>query len=169
MKKFLLTLATAFIAAFAMAQEYPVVTSVEELASYPDNTMVLFENLETVVVEKDMGYYVQTDYCLSDGTTIIGGNVYPVPAKFTAVGYLHTAKDWEGATYREFYVEEVKYVTTFATLGDLITFASSRSNYDIMMNSKRVKAESGNVFVTHVLGDYIFYYTVVKGCIFPDE
>ena len=163
MKKFLLTLATAFIAAFAMAQEYPVVTSVEELASYPDSTMVLFENLETVVVEKDMGYYVQTDYCLSDGTTIIGGNVYPVPAKFTAVGYLHTAEDWEGATYREFYVEEVKYVTTFATLGDLITFASSRSNYDIMMNSKRVKAESGNVFVTHVLGDYIFYYTVVKG------
>ena len=83
MKKFLLTLATAFVATFAMAQEaqeYTVVTSVEELNALPDSTMVLFEGIDVVVVEQDFGYYVSSTPCLSDGTTQIGGNAYPVPA-----------------------------------------------------------------------------------------
>lgn len=51
MRKFLLTLATAFVATLAMAQEYPTVASVEELNALPDSTIVLFENIQTVKVE----------------------------------------------------------------------------------------------------------------------
>ncbi len=159
MKKFLLTLVTAFIATFAFAQEYPVVTSLEELTSYEDGTTVEFQNIEVVVVEEDMGYYVNTKHCLSDGETQIGGNVYPIPACFTAIGYLHTAENWDGTTYREFYVESVKSVSRFGTLAELINYASQESNYEIMLNSPEVTAVSGSAIVSHVYGDYVFYST----------
>lgn len=161
MKKFLLTLATVFAAFGAFAAEYPVVTSVEELATYSDSTMVLFENIEVTVVKQDMGYYVQETPCLSDGTTQIGGNVWPVPAGFTAVGFVHTAENWDGTTYREFYVDSLCTVNKFASLGDLLRFASMDDYIDVLKRSTNVVAESGTAIITSVYEDYAFYYTMV--------
>lgn len=164
MRKFLLTLATAFVAAFAIAQDYTqVVSSIEELKALPDETIVLFENIDVVVVEQDMGYYVQKINCLSDGTTQINGETpFPMPLTFTAVGYLHTAEDYDGTTYREFYVMETKSVSKFATLGELVNFASSASNTTYVENSPLITAKNGNAVITHVYGDYVFYYTIVN-------
>ena len=162
MRKFLLTLAAAFVATLAMAQEYPTVASVEELNALPDSTIVLFENIQTVKVEQDMGYYVRTINCLSDGTTQIAGNVYPVPECFTAVGFAHTVEDYDGTTYREFLVDEVKSVSSFTSLGDLLNYSSIASNYNSMVNSPLVKANSGEAYVTHVYNDYVFYYTIIN-------
>ena len=161
MKKILLTLATVFAAFGAFAAEYPVVTSVEELATYSDSTMVLFENIEVTVVKQDMGYYVQETPCLSDGTTQIGGNIWPVPAGFTAVGFVHTAENYDGTTYREFYVDSVCTVNKFATLGDLLRFASMEDYVDVLKRSTNVVAESGTAIITSVYEDYAFYYTMV--------
>lgn len=163
MKKFLLTLAAAFIATFAMAAEYPVVTSVEELKSHPDNTMVLFENLQVSVVETDMGSWVDKNYYLSDLETAVGGNVYPIPAGFSAVGYLHTASRWDGSTYREFFVHHLTELQSFETLADLINFTTNSDYYDVLVASENVIAKSGTFIVTHVYNDYIFGYTVLSG------
>ncbi len=160
MKKILLSLVAAFFATFAMAQDYPVVTSVEELATYSDSTMVEFQNIQVVVQEVDMGYYVQTNYCLSDGTTQIGGNVYPVPDCFTAVGFVHTVNSWDGTSYREFYVDKVVSVSSFKTLAELIRYGSQESNREVITNSPGVKALEGTIVVTSVFDDYIFYYTM---------
>lgn len=167
MRKFLLTLATVFVASLAMAQEaqeYPVVTSVEELTSYPDSTMVLFENIEVVVIEEDMGYYVAKTPCLSDGTTHIGGDAspFPMPAAFSAVGFLHNFTDWEGNTYREFQVVNTTAVTAFSELGELVNFASMARNAEIVNNSPEIICKGGTAIVTHVMDDYIFYYTLVN-------
>lgn len=161
MRKILLTLATVFAAFGAFAAEYPVVTSVEELATYSDSTMVLFENIEVTVVKQDMGYYVQETPCLSDGITQIGGNVWPVPAGFTAVGFVHTAENYDGTTYREFYVDSLCTVNKFATLGDLLRFASMEDYVDVLKRSTNVVAESGTAIITSVYEDYAFYYTMV--------
>lgn len=163
MKKFLLTLAAAFIATFAMAAEYPVVTSVEELKSHPDNTMVLFENLQVSVVETDMGSWVDKSYYLSDLETAVGGNVYPIPAGFSAVGYLHTASRWDGSTYREFFVHQLTELQSFETLADLINFTTNSDYYDVLVASENVIAKRGTFIVTHVYNDYIFGYTVLSG------
>lgn len=160
MKKILLSLVAAFFATFAMAQDYPVVTSVEELATYADSTMVEFQNIQVVVQEVDMGYYVQTNYCLSDGTTQIGGNVYPVPDCFTAIGFVHTVVSWDGTSYREFYVEKVESVTSFKTLAALLQYGSQESNREVILNSPGVTALEGTIIVTSVYDDYIFYYTM---------
>ena len=165
MKKFLLTLATAFVATFAMAQEaqeYTVITSVEELNALPDSTMVLFEGIDVVVVEQDFGYYVSSTPCLSDGTTQIGGNVYPVPAKFSAVGLAHTVQSYDGSSYREFYVDSVTQVLVFDQLGELLRYGSQRSNAYVFENSPNLIVKGGTAVVTHTMGDWIFYYTMVN-------
>ena len=162
MRKFLLTLATVFVAVMAMAQDYPVVTTVEELNALDDSTMVEFQDIKVVTIEEDMGYYVQTTYCLSDGTTQIGGNIYPVPAQFSAIGFVHTATNWDGTTYREFYVEELTNVSAFNSLGELLNFAARENYAEIVKNSPSIKAKSGNVIVTHVYNDYVFFYTIVS-------
>lgn len=165
MKKFLLTLATAFVATFAMAQEaqeYTVVKSVDELNALPDSTMVLFEGIDVVVVEQDFGYYVSSTPCLSDGTTQIGGNVYPVPAKFSAVGLAHTVESWDGSSYREFYVDSVTQVLAFDQLGDLLRYGTQTSNNYVFENSPNIIVKGGTAIVTHTMGDWIFYYTIVN-------
>ena len=163
MRKFLLTLFAAVVATLSMAQDYPVVTSVDELNAQPEGTTVLFRDLRTVTVEEDNGWYVSETICLEDGVTEVTGNVYPVPVCFTAVGKLVTGTDYNGEAYREFEVEKVEYVSEFATLGAMMNYASSSSNYDIMLNSKVVKANSGSAIVTHVIDNYVFFYTQVKG------
>lgn len=161
MKKILLTLATAFVALFAMAEDYPVVTSVEELATYPDSTLVLFQNLEVTIVEKDMGYYTQEIPYLSDLTTQIGG-LHPMPASFTAVGFVHTASSWDNSTYREFQVDSLCSVHSFATLAELLNFGQNDDNRRAFLNSESVIAKSGTAIVSHIYNDYIFYYTLYE-------
>ena len=141
MRKFLLTLFAAVVATLSMAQDYPVVTSVDELNAQPEGTTVLFRDLRTVTVEEDNGWYVSETICLEDGVTEVTGNVYPVPVCFTAVGKLVTGTDYDGNTYREFEVEKVEYVSEFADLGSMMNYASSSSNYDIMLNSAAHGAE----------------------------
>lgn len=158
MKKILLTLATAFIASFAMAEEYPVVTSVDELYALEEGTMVEFQNLEVVVVPNEWG----ADYYLSDSTTVIGGNVYPIPACFTAVGSLITNTNWQGDTYKQFNVETVFSVSKFNTLAELLNFGTSGDNVAALSASESITAAEGDVVVTAVVDDYIFYYTVMS-------
>ncbi len=165
MRKFLLTLATVFVASWAMAQEaqdYPVVTSVEELASYPDSTMVLFENIELVMTEEDMGYYVKKTPCLSDGTTQISGDIpySGIPACFSAIGFVHTVyNSWDETSYREFYVEKMSSVSGFNTLAEMVNFCQGEAYYDIVANSDVIKVKEGEAVVTYIDGDYIFFYT----------
>ena len=163
MRKFLLTLFAAVVATLSMAQDYPEVTSVEELNAHPDGTTVLFRDLRTIVVEEDFGYYVSETTCLEDGVTEITGNVYPIPTCFTAVGRLVKGTDYEGNEYREFEVEKVEYVSEFETLGDLMNYAANESNREIMLNSKIVKALTGTATITHVSGNNVFFYTTVQG------
>lgn len=163
MRKFLLTLFAAVVATLSMAQDYPEVTSVEELNAQPDGTTVLFRDLRTIVVEEDFGYYVSETTCLEDGVTEITGNVYPIPTCFTAVGRLVKGTDYDGNEYREFEVEKVEYVSEFETLGDLMNYAANESNREIMLNSKIVKALTGTATITHVSGNNVFFYTTVKG------
>lgn len=162
MMKFLLTVAIAFFATFAMADDYPVVSSLDELKALPDSTMVLFENLNVSIVEKDMGSWVDKDYFLSDLETKVGGNVYPISAGFSAVGFLHTASLWDGSTYRKFFVDHLTEVQSFNSLAELINFTTNSDNYDILVASEDVIAKSGTFFVTHVYNDYIFGYTILN-------
>lgn len=157
MKKFLLTLFAAFVAFGAFAEEYPVVTSVEELKQQPEGTMVLFENIDVVVVEEDMGYYVSTSYTLSDGTALEGELPWPMPMSFSAVGSLSSD---ENGVYT-FNVTETKSVSKFATLADLFQYASPEAqNTEIVKNSANIVAEGGTAVVTSVYEDYVFCYSI---------
>lgn len=163
MRKFLLTLVAVFATSWAFAEEIPVVTSVDELANYPDSTLVEFQNIEVTVKEVDLGYYVQTIYCLSDDSTQIGGNIYGsyIPAKFTAVGFVHTVNDYTG-TYRQFCVDSLVSVAEFETLGQLLNFAAMESFRNAVENSASIIAKSGTAVITSVYEDYAFFYTIVN-------
>lgn len=155
MKKVLLSIVAVLFAAFAIAQDYPVVSSVEELYSHPEGTVVLFENIE---VSQVPGEY-NTSYFLPDDKTTVSGNVFPVPALFSAVGALTTEQDYMGKEFVTFEVQEVVNVSNFFTLADLINFASRGANSEVLKNSPIVKSLSGNAIVSCILGNYVFYYT----------
>lgn len=148
-------------ASFAIAQDYPVVTSVDELKSYPEGTVVLYENIEVVKVKIDYGYYEATEYCLPDESTVIDGNFFPVPASFSAVGSLVSGQGSDGSEKLTFEVQELVSVSNFFNLGELINFASNARNAEIVNNSPIIKSLDGSAIVTCIYDNYVFYYTLV--------
>lgn len=159
MKKFLLTLVAAFAAFGAFAQDYPVVTSVDELKAQPEGTMVKFENIEVKAIVDDSGWYPTTYYYLSDETTRITGEIYPYPAEFTAIGSLQNVDDWDGS-YSAFVVDSVCSVSKFTNLADMIQYQSMNDEQaEAIKNSSTITAVEGTAIVTAIWDNYIFYTT----------
>ena len=160
MRKFLLILVSAFIASFAIAQEsqeIPVVTSVEELYAFPLETVVEFQDIEVVIKEVEQYGYINKEYYLADGETVIGGSVWPIPAGFTAVGYVYEMTNYDETVTKTFYVQEVKSVSKFESLNELMNFADY--NTEVVANSSSILVKNGYAVCTYIDGDYAFYYT----------
>lgn len=146
MKKLLLTLVTAVIASFAVAQ-IPVVTSMEELLAIEKGTQVEYRDLVPFVKEVDYGYYVSKEYFLPDqNTPLLCDNVYTGIAKYTVVGALSN----EGFT-----VDSIVSVARFETVKGLLDFNYYGKNADILARSERISC-GGSALITAIVGNYAF-------------